>query len=253
MSSLEEQAEQTENNVNFEFHLWEKHPEQDERYKPLIAYALKGAQSVWNHNVNKPTTCNFVFWDRYVHNHPEGTLMAGYNYENDTFNVALNSPALEEFEKNGIPKHAAMFIRAAHEATHRVQFKHRGETPAKQHKMSLTQYLDDPQEREAWDESLHALASAYGRLPGIWAQIGVPDDISAVGCLTDTPHQRAEAPEPVACRDDREARTEWLAIAAPAPAPGRLGDKNPSAFTGASAATAAQSDTKTTRAPDTPE
>ena len=32
--------------------------------------------------------------------------------------------------------------------------------------------------------------------------------------IAKTPNQNDEAPEPVACRDDREAQTEWLAIAA---------------------------------------
>jgi hypothetical protein len=90
--------------------------------------------------------------------------IAEYDPDIDTFRIALDRVREQEVTLELPDK---MFLYAAHEATHKVQFAH-GENPrpSPQSPELDDVYDNDPHEREAWIEAMHAFKKKYPNANG---------------------------------------------------------------------------------------
>lgn len=121
---------------------------------------------VWKKNVAIPTRFKLVFADRFE-NAETGQIdnWASCVYNPDTDELGFAMETIAERMKI-VPDDAEnMFLLAAHETTHRVQF-HRGEEPVPNRTLSLQEYANNRHEIEAWLEALDAFKGRYPNATG---------------------------------------------------------------------------------------
>lgn len=125
----------------------------------VLDAARKTVELVWLRNIGEPTHFRLVIGDRIV-DADDNPIDASAQYEQSTDSILYGWEAIKaQFSgiiERDLSEVEVMTIVSAHEAMHRVQL-HRGDTFKKHDDMTPEEYLNSPQETEAWHEAMHVL------------------------------------------------------------------------------------------------
>lgn len=144
--------------------------------REVIDAAKEATAMIWNHHIGKPTVMRLVFASklvktesfprRFLRRTQDKGLKAAYSHNTDTIQFSLTTITDRERVKVPLSDADKVFIFAAHEAMHKVQFA-RGDT-LQIHEELTDLYDTDSHEEEAWIEALQAFKKKYPYARGGW-------------------------------------------------------------------------------------